>query len=1182
MFQNKASLLYNLLPDDVIQEVTLNVGTMAEYPELKAFLLKRYGATRSQDRARLLLKTFTLDPNNDKFEQQLKQLCSIVYDISPGASPTTLFSFQQTIICQALTHDDRLWDLAFSSKTQNHFELIDELVAYQQGKANQRKSKNKRDTCRIHPNSKHTTQECRQLNNEKLQQKNSAKFRPSFSSNKTPEKEARCNQITTTKPDIHNDLRVPVTIYQSETQRKCVAYVDGGSQKTLILQKIANELGLHSSKSNLSILSFDDVITPTMGSTLLNFTIGQRSYEFLFYIVESLPDPYSQVFLSNDFLAAVNADVLHRSNGSALRINDDTIPNIEFSSTTKRTFIQVSRVITQNQEQVKARIRQEFPSVVSKHKFDIGKCPVKLDPIIIKDKELPPYHRYDVPFKLRSEVQRQISELLSFDVIRPTKFISQSFNLVCAPKKDNTVRTCIDLRPLNSVIACDRYHTKTIPQILREFQSFTFVSNIDLTQSYLQLELNDKDKNIISFRFNNHNYAYNRLPFGLKTAPAPFQKTIDSILQSTGAWSYQGDIILTTRGSADHHVGELIKVIQCLQENNLKINLDKSSFLGTECCFLGFNFSTNFVSPQSSYVQAILDYKVPTSIFELRRFRGLCSYLCPFLSNTHRYETHTNSLISSTSKKVSKKTIDIPAAVLNEIQLMKHHISSIKSLVYPNYDLPFYLFTDASISGVGAMLSQPSPSNPKEYCPLAFFSKKFSELKRTTPPCYLEIKGISLSLSYFKEYLLGSNITVFTDHKNLETLTAQSTDFRLHKYLFNIQQFSPTIVWIPGQHNVVADALSRCFSTKSVPPVSASPSSSSRREESLGLLPTDKLTLTVTELPEVCSTIHGNTHFGTLKALNLASSYFNFSQKEFKEIYSSIVNNCISCQKSIPRNEPTIESRLVACGLPRYSYTIDLCGPLNKASSSVHHRYIILAIDTATRYLMFTTTDNTSSENLAQKIRNDILFLFGKPVVLRLDNAKYFKGHEFLDSISKEGIKLRFGTPYAYTSQTLIERSFRIVHEGIRKLLQNQPDNWDLMLPRVIYLHNHAPNSLGFVLAQLFMRDFSTPVLPNNVTPSTQSQTTLKQDIAILNTLLDIQKKLLGRQCVINEIYKVGDSILVRDRNPKISKFNYLYKGPFTVTKADFQKVHYKAKTGKEKIAYYKDCKSLKDKGSND
>ena len=192
---------------------------------------------------------------------------------------------------------------------------------------------------------------------------------------------------------------------------------------------------------------------PTKGSTNLQFTIGQHSYEFLFYIVESLPDPYSQIFLGNDFLASINADVLHRANGSALRINDDIIPNINLPLPSRGNPIQVNRIMTQSQDEVKTKICTEYPLVVSKHKFDIGKCTVQLEPIVHKNQELPPFHKYDVPFKLRSEVQRQVAELVSHDIIRPTSTIPHCFNLVCAPKK-GPIRTYLCGSPSSQCHNC--------------------------------------------------------------------------------------------------------------------------------------------------------------------------------------------------------------------------------------------------------------------------------------------------------------------------------------------------------------------------------------------------------------------------------------------------------------------------------------------------------------------------------------------------------------------------------------------------------------------------------------------------------------------------------------------------------------------------------------------------------
>uniref|UniRef100_A0A0K0EA41 Integrase catalytic domain-containing protein n=1 Tax=Strongyloides stercoralis TaxID=6248 RepID=A0A0K0EA41_STRER len=160
------------------------------------------------------------------------------------------------------------------------------------------------------------------------------------------------------------------------------------------------------------------------------------------------------------------------------------------------------------------------------------------------------------------------------------------------------------------------------------------------------------------------------------------------------------------------------------------------------------------------------------------------------------------------------------------------------------------------------------------------------------------------------------------------------------------------------------------------------------------------------------------------KAFDLVKAYFNFPVQRFKEIYSTIVNNCLPCQTSVPRSEPAIPEKLVACGILRYSYTVDLCGPLIKAPSTTGHRYLKLAIDTATRFMMYSTTNDTPSKVVATIAKDQILFPYEKPTVLKLDNAKYFRELEFSEIIQKEGVLLRYGTPYLHNSQSLVERAF--------------------------------------------------------------------------------------------------------------------------------------------------------------
>uniref|UniRef100_A0A0K0G504 DUF1758 domain-containing protein n=1 Tax=Strongyloides venezuelensis TaxID=75913 RepID=A0A0K0G504_STRVS len=336
MEHNITDHLYNLLLDEVIQELSTNVGIGFDNDTLKSYILKRFVITRHQYRSRLMLKIFHLEPQLILYEihdnkpwnlayaswavshfELIDKLISYKCDKSnqrrskPKNNSCRIHPNLKHSFNEFLVHDNKPWNLAYASWAVSHFELIDKLISYKCNKSNQRRSKPKNNSCRIHPNLKHSFNEFRVLNNKKIQSRLPGKNRSFSNSRKDNDKEARCNQITISKSKPINDLRISITMNQTDLSHKCVAYIDGGSQKTWILQRV----------------------------TFLRI---------LFYIVESLPDLYSQIFLDNDFLASINAEVLYRANGSALRINDDIIPSTNFPISPRGNPIKVYRVMTQS------------------------------------------------------------------------------------------------------------------------------------------------------------------------------------------------------------------------------------------------------------------------------------------------------------------------------------------------------------------------------------------------------------------------------------------------------------------------------------------------------------------------------------------------------------------------------------------------------------------------------------------------------------------------------------------------------------------------------------------------------------------------------------------------------------------------------------------------------------------
>ena len=127
-------------------------------------------------------------------------------------------------------------------------------------------------------------------------------------------------------------------------------------------------------------------------------------------------------------------------------------------------------------------------------------------------------------------------------------------------------------------------------------------------------------------------------------------------------------------------------------------------------------------------------------------------------------------------------------------------ISKETLLVYPNYNETFQIHTDASHRQMGAVISQKG-------MPIAFWSKKLKDAQVRYTTTERELLSIVECLKTFRNILLGHKIEVITDHKNL-TYQQFNTE-RVMRWRLLLEEFGPTLTYIKGEHNIVADALSR-------------------------------------------------------------------------------------------------------------------------------------------------------------------------------------------------------------------------------------------------------------------------------------------------------------------------------------------------------------------------------------
>jgi len=372
------------------------------------------------------------------------------------------------------------------------------------------------------------------------------------------------------------------------------------------------------------------------------------------------------------------------------------------------------------------------------------------------------------------------------------------------PKKDGRVRFITDFRELNKCIKRRPWPMPHISDILQDVGHYTYATALDLSMGYYHFELSEELKEMCTFMLPFGMYRYARLPMGLSISPDWFQKCMTELFSNLPfVKCYLDDIAIITDGSYEDHMEKLDIVLQRLEEKGLQVNGRKSYWGVKEVEYLGYILTQDGVKPQPKKVKAIRKILPPKNCRQLRRFIGMLNYYRMMWKKRSHLLTPLTALLC---KGECYKWTDKAQAAFDTI---KRKISSEVLLSFPDYTKPFDLYTDASDYQLGAVLMQ-------EGKPLAFFSRKLTGAQKNYSVGEKEMLSIVETLREFHSMLLGYPVNIHTDHLNLSHDTKQFKNARIMRWRMALEEFMPTINYIPGQKNVVADALSRLLVDESL------------------------------------------------------------------------------------------------------------------------------------------------------------------------------------------------------------------------------------------------------------------------------------------------------------------------------------------------------------------------------
>lgn len=497
----------------------------------------------------------------------------------------------------------------------------------------------------------------------------------------------------------------------------------------------------------------------------------------------------------------------------SLTINNfETISPIPIASQNALTKEEIQSLIRTNhlsplEKEELIKTIYEYQSVLLKTGETLSSTSVTKHKIITNN-EMPIYTKsYRYPHHFRKDVHEQIEDMLKNGIIRPSSS-PYSSPIWVVPKKNDAsgkrkIRVVIDYRKLNESTIDDKYPMPQMEDILDSLGKSTYFSTIDLKSGFHQIPMDPAHMEKTAFSTDKGHFEFTRMPFGLKNAPATFQRAMNNILGEyigTRCYVYLDDIIVIGY-NLENHLENLKCVLKRLSDFNLKIQLDKCEFLKRETEFLGHIISSDGVKPNPDKIEKIIQWPMPKNQKEIKQFLGLVGYYRRFIKDF--------SKISRPMTKFLKKdsTIDTKdSSYINAFNTLKQILSTDQILAYPQFDLPFILTTDASGYALGAVLSQIQENVEK---PIAFASRTLSEPETRYATNEKEALAILWAVNKFKPYLYGQKFTLVTDHKPLTFIKTSDKNQKILRWRLDLENYDYDVKYKEGKSNVVADALSR-------------------------------------------------------------------------------------------------------------------------------------------------------------------------------------------------------------------------------------------------------------------------------------------------------------------------------------------------------------------------------------
>ena len=368
-----------------------------------------------------------------------------------------------------------------------------------------------------------------------------------------------------------------------------------------------------------------------------------------------------------------------------------------------------------------------------------------------------------VPFALKEKLDTTIDKLVKSGQWIQVNHSQYASPIVPIVKEDGTIRVCGDYKcTLNPNLDTEIYPLPTLEDCFSPLAGGELFTKLDIKQAYNNLKLRPSDQKLATVNTHKGLFVPTRLPYGVSSAGAIFQRKMDQVLNGLDGVVCRVDDIAITGPNDEVHMKRVREVVNRLEAAGFRCRMEKCVFMAETIVFLGYEISKHGIKPKTCKVETLRKAPYPENQSQLISFLGAVQYYSRHIPNMSTIIEPLNKLRSSQSPwrfgEKEKQAFD----------KLKDLLSSDRILTFYDPKLPVKLDTDSSSVGIGGVLSHIMPDGQEKV--IEMVSRTLSKAERNYSQVEKEALGIVWSIKRFHRYLYGRPFTLVTDHKPLETI----------------------------------------------------------------------------------------------------------------------------------------------------------------------------------------------------------------------------------------------------------------------------------------------------------------------------------------------------------------------------------------------------------------------------